>query len=184
MAITAAQVSATKKSRATQAARNTTRIAMAVRVTARARGSKGSPALSTDRRSFLLSMVADWRGGQFRARRHAHSASSLTPAEGYPENISEGGSWRFPPSQSLRPGTEATFLASADVDDHQLPISFPPRGIPIHLAPGCCGRGVKHRLHWPWARVAPADPVVLSIDLIKTFESRCDPLIAVNERGR
>src|SRR6202011_6336836 len=95
MAITAAQVIPTKKSRATQAARNTTRIAMTVRVTARARGSKGSPALSTDRSSFLLSMVADWRGGQFRARRHAHSASSLTPAEGYPENISEGGSWRF-----------------------------------------------------------------------------------------
>ena len=154
MAITAAQVSATKKSRATQAARNTTRIAMAVRVTARARGSKGSPALSTDRRSFLLSMVADWRGGQFRARRHAHSASSLTPVEGYPENISEGGSWRFPPSQSLRPGTEATFLASADVDDHQLPISFPPAAsrsilhqavVVAMLSTVCTGHGFASR---------------------------------------
>ncbi len=47
MAITAAQVSATRKSRATQAARRTTTIAMAVRVTICARESKGSAALFT-----------------------------------------------------------------------------------------------------------------------------------------
>jgi hypothetical protein len=48
MAITAAQVSATKKSRATQAASNTTRIAIATRATVRARESKGNAAFSRD----------------------------------------------------------------------------------------------------------------------------------------
>jgi hypothetical protein len=64
MAINAAQVSATKKSRATQAASSTTRIAVAVRVIARVRESKGSTAFSKGRGSppSWLGMNAEWRG--------------------------------------------------------------------------------------------------------------------------
>jgi hypothetical protein len=63
MAINAAQASATKKSRATQAASSTTRIAIAVRVTARVRESKGSTGFPTGRGSppSWLGMNAEWR---------------------------------------------------------------------------------------------------------------------------
>jgi hypothetical protein len=48
MAITPAQIRAIKKSRATQVAKSTTRIAIAVRKTARSREAKGGVAFSEE----------------------------------------------------------------------------------------------------------------------------------------
>jgi hypothetical protein len=62
MAIIAAQISAIKKSRATQAAKSTTRSATAVRQTARAYESKGSTGLLIGRSSLpLLLGMRTWR---------------------------------------------------------------------------------------------------------------------------
>src|ERR1700722_3336052 len=99
MAITTAQVSATKKSRATQAARNTTRIAIAARVSARVRESKGSAGFSKGR-SWLPSFLGKipWRGmSDYIPVAPAHS-SPLSPAS-----------------------AEVNLHACADVDGHQLP---------------------------------------------------------------
>src|ERR1700720_1866198 len=64
MAITAAQVSADRKSLATQSAKSTTRIANAVRVTNRARASMGSTLFSGVRSSILsfLGVDPEWHG--------------------------------------------------------------------------------------------------------------------------
>src|ERR1700737_1930911 len=77
MAITAAQVSATRKSRATQAASSITMTAMAARVTARVRESRGSAGFSTCRSPLvsLLSMISDWGGGR-RKRDGSRKATS------------------------------------------------------------------------------------------------------------
>jgi hypothetical protein len=61
--MTAAQVSATRKSRATQAASSTTRIASAVRATVLARESKGNAAFSEGRSALpsLFGTSPEWR---------------------------------------------------------------------------------------------------------------------------
>src|ERR1700733_4062249 len=107
MAITTAQVSATKKSRTTQAASNTPRIAIAARVSARVRESKSSAGFSKGR-SWLPSFLGKipWRGmSDYIPVAPAHS-SPLSPAS-----------------------AEVNLHACADVDGHQLPISslLPPR---------------------------------------------------------
>src|SRR5258708_39336551 len=77
MAITAAQVSATRKSRATQAASSIPTTAMAASVTARVRESRGSAGFSTCRSPLvsLLSMISDWGGGR-RKRDGSRKATS------------------------------------------------------------------------------------------------------------
>ena len=64
MAITAAQVTADRKSLATQNAKNATRIANAVRVTNRARASMGSTLFSEGGTSLLplLRVDPEWHG--------------------------------------------------------------------------------------------------------------------------
>ena len=64
MAITAAQLTADRKSLATQNAKNATRIANAVRVTNRARASMGSTLFSGVRSSILslLGVDPEWHG--------------------------------------------------------------------------------------------------------------------------